>query len=163
MNIEEIIASVIPVNDYVHRNGFSNAHIIDKLNNIERALIEDILIEMLSNKKDLLIVETLAYLKSQKSLSTLYKLLDSETDYSAKIIIASSIFSINKDGNLLNLAVAAFQEMEKLKDSSFAFKISPMFYYLRKFKTENTDSIIRKYATHPDHLLSYNAKKTLKN
>jgi hypothetical protein len=74
-DIERLINEIIPPDDYQYRNGFSNTHIIDKLNNKERTLVEEVLINMLSDKTDILIVETLAHLQSIKSLPILYRAL----------------------------------------------------------------------------------------
>ena len=163
MNIDKLVADIIPPDDYQHRNGFSNTHIIDKLNNQERALVEEILMNKLLDKADMLIVETLAYLKSQKSLPILYTLLDKNLGESATIIIAEAIFSINNDNKMPGIAISAFKELEKIKDAYFVYRLLPMFYYLRRFRSEATDAIIREYIGHSDYLLSYNAKQALNN
>ena len=160
-DIERLINEIIPPDDYQHRNGFSNTHIIDKLNNQERNLVEDVLIGMLSDKTDILIVETLAYLQSIKSLPILYTLFDKKIEESAKIIIAASIFQINKDNQMLEIAINAFKDLEKLKDAYYVYRLLPMFYYLREFKNETTDAIIKEYVNHSEYLLSSNAKQVL--
>jgi len=159
-DLEKLINEIIPPDDYQHRNGFSNTRIIDKLNNQERTLVEENLISMLSDKTDILIVETLAYLRSQKSLSILYTLLDKNIGTSS-IIIAASIFQINKDNQMLEIAIKAFKGLEKTKDAYSVYKLIPMFYYLRKFKNEATNAIINEYTNHSDYLLSCNAKQAL--
>ncbi len=74
--IGEYIKQLIPPSDYQHRNRFSNNLLIDILKTYEKESIEERLIEMLDSDNDLLIVETLAYMKSTKALPILYKLGD---------------------------------------------------------------------------------------
>jgi hypothetical protein len=154
-NMDKLIADIIPPDDYQHRNGFSNTHIIDKLNSQERVLVEDALLNKLLNKTDMLIVETLAYMKSLKSLPILINLLNQCSDAMCRIIIATSVFEINHNNEMIVIGVDAFKSL----DNTYQ-KISA-FYYLRKFKNEATDTIIREYTLHSDFLLSYNAKQAL--
>ena len=161
MNVDKLLADIIPPNTFQHRNEFSNTQIIDALNPEEKGLLEGALIDRLSKEPDLLIVETLAYLKSQKSLPVLYSLLDNISGESARIIASVSIHEINKDLRMLDVAISAFRELEKIKDTNFTYRLLPVFYYLRKFKNQITDEIIREYTSHPDYLLSYNAKRAL--
>ena len=119
------------------------------------------LINTLSDKTDILIVETLAHLQSVKSLPVLYTLLDKKIEKSAIIIIAAAIFQINKDNQMLEIAINTFKDLEKIKDSYYIYRLSSMFYYLRKFTNEATDAIIKEYTNHSDYLLSYNAKQAL--
>lgn len=163
MEVNKLIDSLIPPNDYQHRNGFTNTHIIDRLTSLEKSLIEDALIvKLLNEREDLLIVETLAYLHSEKSLLILYSLLKGTNNASAKLIIAASIFFINKDEKMIDIAVTAFKSLEKIKDAYSVYRLLPMFYYLSTFKNKTTDSIIREYAQHDNYLLSYNAKQFLR-
>jgi ribosome-binding ATPase YchF (GTP1/OBG family) len=103
MDVQKLIAEIIPPSDYQHRNGFSNNHLIDRLSEYEKNQVEDALInKLLTNNEDTLIVETLAYMKSKKSLAILNELLEKpsnnlrkiekSSNEMSKIIIASSIF-----------------------------------------------------------------------
>jgi hypothetical protein len=94
---------------------------------------------MLSDKTDILIVETLAHLQSIKSLPILYTLLDKEIEKSA-IIIAAAIFQINKDNQMLEIAINAFKDLEKNRDAYYIYRLLPMFYYLRKFRCSGQNS-----------------------
>jgi hypothetical protein len=72
MYIEKLLREIIPPADYQHRNGFNNIPLIDKLTDDEKLQLENALIRELTvdldREPDDLIIETLAYLKSQKSL-----------------------------------------------------------------------------------------------
>lgn len=153
--IDKLIADIIPPDDYQHRNDFSNTHIIDNLNNQERILIEDALLKKLLNKPDMLIVETLAYMKSLESLPILINLLNQCSDDMGRIVIATSVFEINHNYEMISVSVDAFKRLNNPYQ-----KISA-FYYLRKFKNEATDATIREHTLHQDYLLSYNAKQAL--
>lgn len=155
MSIDKLIADIIPPDDFQHRNGFSNTHIIDKLNSQERELLEEVLINSLLNKVDMLVVETLAYMKSARSLPVFMDLLEQTSDTMCKIVVATSIFEINHDDRMIVICIDAFEHLSNIYQ-----KISA-FYYLQKFQNEATDAIIEEYTKHSDFLLSYNAKQAL--
>lgn len=160
-DINKLINEIIPPDDYQHRNGFSNEHIIDKLNNEFKSQIETKLIEMLRQKTDLLIISTLGYMKSDQSLPVLYELIKDATEGMAKIILSSSIYKINKDEKMIDIAIESFEEIEKLNDAYFIYRIIPTFYYLASFNNPKTKKLIVKYTNHNEYLISYNAKQSL--
>jgi len=162
MDIEKLLSEIIPPNDYEHRNGFSNKSIIDGLSTEEKGVIEEQLIKKLElGDEDLLIVETLSYLKSEKALPLLYELLNKSSDDRVRIIIAVSIFDINQDDSLVNIAIESFKKIESIKDAYFVFRLLSAFYYLSRFKDERANELIAAYTDHGDFLLSYNAKIAL--
>lgn len=162
MKTEKLINKIIPPSDYQHRNGFSNTHIIEKLSEQEKIIVEDTLIKILMTKtKDMLIVETLAYLKSVKSLPFLYEFLEDCSDIMTRIIVSTSIFEINKDANMINIALNSFKEIDKNQDPYSEYKIISAFYYLIKFRNTVVNSFIEKYVSHKEPLLSFNAKQAL--
>ncbi len=155
MNIEEVIAQIIPPNDYQHRNGFSNVQVINRLTKKERELVEKALIYKLIENADMLIVETLGYMRSEKSLQILNNILEKCSDNMRKIIIAASIFMINRDNTMINISIDAFKHLDNIYQQISAF------YYLKTFESAQTDSLIEKYTEHSNYLLSYNAKQAL--
>jgi hypothetical protein len=156
-NINRQIAEIIPPNNYKHREGFSNKHLIDALNNQERAMIEEVLISMLLTKVDILIVETLGYMKSLKSVPILIDLLRQTSNAMNRLIISSTVFEINQDMTMIEISIEGFKT---LNDEYFS--IIHGFYYLSKFKNEKTEAIIKRYIQHSDYLISYNAKQALR-
>lgn len=100
MEFEKKVDRLIPPMDYQSRNGFSNIHLINELTDSEKEDLECILIEKIlytdDDKIDALIVETLAYLKSKKALPILRDKLIKSSDDMCKLIIASSIYDIDK-------------------------------------------------------------------
>lgn len=163
MDINKILSEIIPSDDYQHRNGFSNEHLIDKLSDEENLKVETELINMLQKKPDMLIVETLGYMKSEKSLPVLYELLKKADDGMAKLILASSIYRINKDKELVEIAISSFKELEKSKDAYYIYRVIPTFYYLAKFQEQKTTKLLEEYSKHSEYLISYNAKQVLGN
>ena len=142
-----------PVNPE-NRDGFNNEPLIDNLTIDERDQVENQLIDKLSIKSaDLLIVETLGYMKSKKSYKKLYNLLTQEKDPGNKIIIASSIYQIDPDEKLIDISLTAGSSLTNWYD------LVPIFYYLTKFKNIRTQDFISQFIDHKDYLVSYNAKQ----
>ncbi len=166
MDIDKLINEVIPPSDYQHRNGFNNIPIIEKLSDSEKDLLENVLIQMLQSEKeteiDTLIVETLAYLKSVKSLPVLKNFIKVENNSVIKLRIATAIFEINQDIDMVDIAVSSVKQMDNKKDAYYVYKLTSAFYYLTEFNTEKTKQLIEEYTSHPEYLISYNAKQALK-
>lgn len=156
MDINKIISEIIPPDDYQHRNGFSNEHVIDKLSDDDKFQVEAELIDMLQKKSDMLIVETLGYMKSNKSLPVLYELLENLNNKMAKIITAFSIFEINQDQKMIGVAKSS---LKNIKDK---YQLIPAFHYLMRFQDPEISELIREYTTSSDYLISYNAKQALR-
>ena len=165
MNIDELVNEVIPPADYSHRNGFNNIPIIDKLTEDEKQSLEKALIQKLQleaeKEIDTLIVETLAYLKSKQSLPVLYKLLEVSNIDIIKLEIAASIFEINQDVEMINIAINQFKRIDSNKDAYHVYAVSGAFYHLAKFKNEKTRQLIKEYVNRPELLISSNAKRAL--
>ena len=155
-HIRELIDKIIPPADYQHRNGFSNDNIIDKLSDEDKNNVEIELINLLSNYNgDVLIVETLAYMNSHKSLDCLYKILNSVNTASDKIIIASSIYKISQDKAMVEIALNA------IKTITDKYSLISLFYYLTNMQSNVLNEYIAQFKSDSDYLLSYNAKRAL--
>ena len=155
-DINKLVNKIIPYPaDREHRDGFSNEKIIDSLSEEERGQVETALIHKLSQQSDdLLIVTTLGYLKSHKSLDILYGLLNNAKSI-AMVIIASSIYEIAKDEKMIAIALEACEPLTNWWD------LTGVFYYLAKFKNQRTDDFIRKYFDHKEYLVAYNATRAM--
>jgi hypothetical protein len=165
MELEKLVKEIIPPADYQHRNGFQNESIIDKLTPYEKRLVEDELICLLLNQTgkyiDTLITKTLAYLKSDKSLPILKNLLQSEVSDIDKLIIAESIFEINGEIEMTNVAISSFRKISQRTDSYYIYDLISAFYYLAKFKNPEINKVIEGYTDHKEYLVSYNSKRYL--
>lgn len=163
MDINKVINEIIPPDDYQHRNGFSNEHIIDKLSDEDKFRIEAELIDKLRKKPDMLIAETLAYMNSAKSLPLLYDLLKTSDEGMAKLILASSIYRINKDTSMIDIAIIVIRKIDNKRDAYYVHKLTSAFYYLSKFQEPKTTKLLEEYSKHSEYLVSYNAKQALEN
>jgi len=160
MEIAKLINQIIPKSDREHREGFTNRHIIDRLSDSERQVVESLLIEKLigNNKRksvDTLIVEALAYMQSTKSLPVLYNLLITNPDNFIKLVVVTSIFKISLDYAMVDIAINLFLTFND------KYQKIPAFVYLKSFNNTKTDALIQKYVNDPDYLISYNTKKHL--
>ncbi len=170
MDIERLVNVIIPPSNYRHRNGFNNIPLIDGLTTNEKIQLEDALIDKLSlsfesaqEEIDVLIIETLAYLKSQKSLSVLKQILEKSYDDMTKLIIAVSIFEINRDDNMIEVAISSFRKLDDDKNPYYVYTLPTAFSYLIKFKNSKVNSVIEEYSNHKEYLIAYNAKQVLGN
>jgi hypothetical protein len=165
MSIKKIIEQIIPPSNYHHRNGFNNIPLIDKLSNDEKTELEDALIHRLlfdsEEEIDTLIVETLAYLKSQKALPVLKNILEKSSESMTKLIISTSIFEINGDSDMVDIAITSFRKLDDNKNPYYVYILPSAFYYLIKFRSTIVNSIIEEYVNHKDYLIAYNAKQAL--
>lgn len=165
MDIDKLVNEVIPPSDYQHRNGFNNIPIIEELTENEKQLLEKALIQKLQSEAekeiDTLIVDTLAYLKSVASLPVLKNLLEVGNDIVVRLRIATAIFEISQEADMVDIAVSLVKEMDNKKDAYYVYKLTSAFYYLAKFKNEKTKQLIKEYTSHPEYLISYNAKRAL--
>jgi hypothetical protein len=117
MNVEKLVAEIIPPNNRTHRENFNNIPILEKLTFAEKIEVENNLTQKLNESADsvdFLIVETLAYLRSEKALPVLYNKLKNDYDNKlTKLIIAVSIFEINMDNNIIGIAINSVKTMDK--------------------------------------------------
>ncbi|WP_299118265.1 hypothetical protein [uncultured Tenacibaculum sp.] len=155
-NIEQLIKELIPPNNYQYRNGFSNEHIILSLSEKEKAEVEETLIEMLEDKEDDLVGETLTLMKSTDSLPTIQKRLNLTNSPTMKIIWASYINEIkNGDEKMKEIALT---EMDKVSEKYSRIGI---FHLLVKFSDNRINNKIRNFINHKDYLTAYNARTSL--
>lgn len=163
--MEKTLKEIIPPSDYQHRNGFNNIPLIDKLTGEEKIQLENALINKLifesDTEPDSLIVETLAYLKSQKSVPVLRQLLEKNLYDITKLVIASSIYEINGDNDMIDIAIDVIKNIEHKKGAYYVYKLTKAFYYLIKFKNAEINSIIEEYTRHKEYLITSNAKEVL--
>ena len=155
-NINQLLKEIIPPDDYQHRNGFSNEHIILSLTEKEKIEVEKNLIEMLEKNHDELIGETLTIMKSEKSLTNLKKRLDSTKDSASRIIWASFINDINDgDEEMKNIAL---NEIENVTEK---YTLTLIFHYLSRFQDSRINEKVLAYINHKDYLIAYNARTSL--
>ena len=165
MDISKFISKIIPPADYQHRNGFDNVPLLNELSNSEKQEIEYVLLEKLKLESptslDCLIAETLAYLKSKKSIPIMKDFLNYDIDEPAKLIIYRCIFEISGDPEMVEPAISLFKKMDNKADSYYIYKLIAGFYELAKFGNAKANQAILEYVNHLESLLSYNARRAL--
>ena len=152
-NLNELLNEIIPPSDYQHRNGFSNDHIIDSLSENEIIEVENELIKSLKKSGDHLIGDTLAYMKSIKSLPILNEKLNSSKAPDSKINWASFIFRIDSENE--EMKDIAFQEFQKV---SGKYKLIGIFHTLYCFNDSRINDRIKSYQNDKVYLIAYNAR-----
>ncbi|WP_271765055.1 hypothetical protein [Aquimarina algiphila] len=156
MNIKKIYKKIIPPDTYKDRKDFYNEDLIDNLTSQEKVLIENMLIEDLKSRHDLLIIETLAYMKAEKSIEVIEKRLESVEEPFDKIIIAWFLYNLNKDKS--RMVDIAYNNFLLINDD---YVKTRLFYYLGKFKENKLNLILETYANNKNILLSENSKAAL--
>lgn len=156
MNIENVYKKIIPPNDYKNRRDFYNEDLIDNLTCEEKELIENRLIEELKSSHDLLIIETLAYLKSEKAIQFIEKALKKSNEPYDKIIIAWSLFSLNHNKDkMIDIAYESFLEITNDYSKTY------LFFYLVKFNDSKINALVESYKDNKSFLLANNSKRAL--
>lgn len=154
--IKQLLIEIIPPDDYQHRNGFSNEHIIISLSEVEKVEVEQNLIEMLKKNGDTLIGETLAIMKSKNSLPTLKKTLELNKNPSTRIIWASYINEIKGDDE--EMKNIALNEFENVKEK---YTLISTFHNISRLNDHRIKEKIQTYINHKDYLIAYNARTSI--
>ena len=156
MDIKSKLERLIPPDDFQHRWEFSNHHLVDELDDDEKKEIEDMLIEKLHiDTGDLLIIDTLSYLNSEKATPAMRNSLEICDNKLQKIIIAASIYKITHDNATVDIAIDAFKQLHGKWD------LVSVFSYLKVFEDSRINDMIKAYIDNPDFLISHNAKRAL--
>lgn len=156
MDIEKLYKEIIPIDDYKNRRDFSNEDLMDNLDNEEKVLIEKMLIKDLVSRYDLLVIETLAYIKSGKSIEIIEKRLKEAKEPFDKIIIAWCLYRLNKDRH--RMVDIAYNNFLLVNDD---YSKTSLFYYLGKFNENKLNSLLKTYTNNKNILLSHNSKAAL--
>ncbi|MBP8115318.1 MAG: hypothetical protein KAY50_08175 [Chitinophagaceae bacterium] len=158
---KNLIEQIIPNADRNHRDNFSNISLLDKLTNNEWIYVEGELIKLLHEfPEDNLIYETLVYKQSTKCLSVMYEnLINCKCEFS-KLMIASNIFSINQDVDMIKIGIKSFNNFDKT-DGYYNYKLISAFTFLKAFNNKETNDIILKFIQYNDSLVSFNANRLL--
>lgn len=145
--------------EFLHANSWGQRkdgapfYLLDKLNSDELAIAEDELMQQ-ADSGDTWPVLGLGHIRSQKSLPLLYDLIP-KTALETKIAIAHSIFKINKDETMIDIAI---EETKKLSDW---YKVIDTLYLLADFNDDRTNQLLQEFRDHQDYLIAYNATQAL--
>ena len=122
---------------------------IKKKKQMEIALIE----KLLKDPKDTLIIETLAYMKSESAVPELKNILEQTRNHFDKIVVAEAIYKISQDKKMADVALGSFKKLNE------KFDLISIFHHLQIFHDERIDNEIKRFINHKDFLISYNAKR----
>ncbi|MEP7268101.1 MAG: hypothetical protein ABI844_10790 [Saprospiraceae bacterium] len=156
-----LIEQVIPKANRNHRDNFSNINLLDKLTNNEWLYVEDELIKLLHKfPEDSLIYDSLVYKQSTKCLSVMYENLFNCKKEFFQLMIASKIFSINQDIEMIKSGIKSFNNLDKT-DRYYNYTLISALSLLKNFNNKETDEIILNYIQYNDGSVSFNAKRLL--
>lgn len=160
MDIDKFIDKIIPYPaNYETRNGFNNQPYLKKLKYQEKIEVGNKLIKKIAeHPDDMLIIDSLAYLTFIPAVPAIEKLFINSSEPMIRVEIASSIFEINQDDNLIAGIISDFRKIEDPKESYYTYKLTKAFYYLHKIGTDEIKKLIEEYINHKDGSVSYNAK-----
>ncbi len=165
MNIQELIDKVIPPRDLKHRNGFNNIPLIDKLEGQLKSELEEALTEKLADQSaddlDPLLIDTLGYMKSREVHAALLELLRRCSDNKMRIVLATAIFEICEDEEVVPIAIDALRQINAIKGPYRVSNLTSLFYYLAKFEVDEINELIDSFSDNEDILIAYNAKRAL--
>jgi len=130
-------------------------YLLDELTPQERTIAEQELIESASLKDSWSIIG-LGHICSEKSLRILYTLFDESASF-LKIIIAHSIFQINKDPKM---APAVLQELS-MSGSWHVSSLIDILYMLPDFQDAAINRQLECFSNSTNYLIAYNATSVL--
>lgn len=155
---QDLYKTIIPPNNYESRRDFENESIIDGLSVDQKNELEELLINDLLENDDILIIQTLVYLNSGKSIDLILKKLYDSEEPARRIMIASYIYKLDdKKDEMITIARDSFLLVNDI------YVKKSMFYYLSSFKNEKLNHLIEKHFNDENYLVSYNAKQALKS
>lgn len=141
-------------NTWAQRKDGIPLYLIDLLSDEELLVAEKELIERIQ-LEDTWPIIGLGYMGSSKALPKLYALLE-KSRHLVRITLAHAIFKINHDPDMKDLVL---QETAAIENWS---QLIEVIYMLADFKDERSQTLLMHLAEHPDYLVSYHAKKVLK-
>lgn len=153
MNVDALYSKIIPPPTREARDGFSNEHILNALGEKERNEIESRLLSDLDNADhwDSLVVSTLINLKSEKALEKMTDLLNSESDFFKRIVMASAIYQLSGNTAMIEVAVSAFKSRTK------KYSTLSMMNHLSKIREPEIMQLMEKLAHSKDSVVRFNA------
>jgi hypothetical protein len=152
-NLEIFRIEYLNANTWAQRNNGVPLDLLDNLSSDELKVAEVELISAASLLDDWPIVG-LGHIKSKSSLPTLYTLL-TQSKGCMKVIIAHSIFQINRDVGMIDTV------LETMPEITNEFELIHTLYYLSDFEDKRTLELLDSYRYYKDYLVAYNAARYL--
>jgi hypothetical protein len=127
--------------------------LLDNLSIEERKIAETELIKA-ATLGDTWPIIGLGHIQSKDALPTLYNLL-SKSEKGIKVAIAHSIFQINQDKGMIDIAL---EETSRLTNW---YELIDVLYLLPDFTDKRIDEMLNNYREHKEYLIAYNATRAL--
>ena len=151
---------IIPPSDHAHRNGFTNEPLLDALGRSERRALEQALVaDLQAGSTDLLVVETLAYLRAQSAVPAVRAFIGRCPDPTTRLGATAACYRLTQDHGLLVPALNDFRALEARTDAYRVYAMISGLYYLAEFEGPEVDRVLETYARHSEYLLKYNAAR----
>jgi hypothetical protein len=157
--MKELIKQIIPPKTRECREGFSNKMLIDQLSEDDRYNIKKELIALLiaSEDTDLLVVETLVYLRCQEALRYFHLMLSKNPSPITFFGLALAIYQLSNDDNVINI-------MEnKMLGLTEQYQIVTGLNYLAQIRDSRVVQILNRYANSDSTIVAGVAKSHLVN
>ncbi len=172
MTKADILALLIPRNDFWLRDGHNIVRALNMLSYEEKNIAEEALIEKIdifNNMTDFnvdrdvdnIIIATLVCMKSQQCVPALYRLMakcmesPGKYRYQTVIRIACGIYQLVSDENVIQIC---FNQLQFLSDDAKSL----MFVYMGQLNNYKLNEYIGKYIDNSDFSIAYRAKLALK-
>lgn len=152
--LETFRNAFLGANTWAQRKDGIPLYLLDQLSDEELLVAEKELIDRIQ-LEDTWPIIGLGYIGSSKALPKLYKLVEKSRQL-VRITLAHAIFKINQDPAMKELVL---QETGAIENWS---QLIEVIYMLADFKDERCQQLLQQLAEHPDFLVSYHAKKILK-
>lgn len=88
----------------------------------------------------------------------MYKALQFSQSAMIRIIVATSIFQLNKDYYMIDITGRALKELDENRAYRL-YTLPTAFYYLSETNNVELNRLVGKYINDKDYLISYNAKR----
>jgi hypothetical protein len=151
--LEAFYKDYLNANSWPQRKDGVPLDLLDRLSQDDKVIAENELMDHIGFNDSWPIIG-LGYMKSTKSIDKLYKLLNKGSKY-FKIVIAHSIYQINGDSKMIDIAIS---ESKRLKST---YEIIEILFMLRDFKDDRIDKLLYDFYNHNDYLVAYNAARVL--
>ncbi len=153
--LAEFRSEYLNANSWAQRKDGVPLDLLDKLDSNELIIAEQELIQAAS-LRDSWPILGLGHIRSQKALPVLYELLTKASD-SYKVIIAHSIFQINKDEDMISISLKELSQSGKWSE----FTLIDIIYLLPDFHNDKVNRYLSKLTKSNEYLVAYNAARVL--
>lgn len=162
-----LMDKIFPPAYFKSREGYNVEDDIQNLNPAEKKQLEEELISFSEQnfesgrKIDSYVAETFVTLNSTSALPVLKKYFDHSNDNYWKLLFAIAIYKIGREPSMLTESPELLNCLDDPRDAYYASKVIKGLFYLRDIREPKVLDTIRKYMTHKDSLVRFNAEQAI--